>query len=198
MTSYLHLTSWDPKHLQDGQLVATPTNESSYWRSKRELQQLEATTRAFRENIEELVRMGVRMPPAEVVAKEKLLREFQKELIFEKVRAEKYGSLPSRQRCIFLIPEGADPVPYLKPFGMTADFFAANGAPPRTLIRATPRPGAQLHRAPFSLLDITAGTPAMQADAANKYWGAEPSASPYQDEVLMEGEFTIEVVGPFR
>ncbi len=122
----------------------------------------------------------------------KLSAEFAKEQLFEQVRVSQFAGLPSRQRCMFLIPEGADPLNYLRALGITA-----GPDTPHTLIRVAPKPGARIHIAPFKLLNVTAQPPEVQAQAAAAYWSAVPSSSPYEDEILLEGEYILEeVLGP--
>lgn len=110
-----------------------------------------------------------------------------RELIFEEVRNAMFPQLPSRQRCIWLIPDNPAAVKY----------WWSTMAGPKKIFQLSV--SGKYHVANQSFLKIDSGPYNLNAwkERAFRYWAGIKGADAIEDEVLFEGFVnTLEEVPP--
>lgn len=111
----------------------------------------------------------------------KYTAELLKEFVFEDVRQREFPSRPSRRRCLFAFAFN-DPAAYAAKLQFPRDKYQ--------LFSVSAGPGAQIHYADLTCLDVNLLDYYGYVEAARRYWkGADPNS--INTEVLLEGAFML-------
>lgn len=106
----------------------------------------------------------------------------EKELLFDRIRAERFSALPSRRTCLFGFGAHFDPAEYARRMQFTLD--------ERAVYEIGIGDGAATHRADSRLLDCDIQPESEQALHAERYWrGAEDDG--FHVEILIDGPYRI-------
>lgn len=103
-----------------------------------------------------------------------------REIIFEEVRASSFPDLPSRQRCIWLIPDSPDAVTY---------WWRAIGNPDAKIFRVEGT--GKTHWASQSHLEMKSSSLNVLRQRAFRYWAGLTERTSLEDEILFEGFIKI-------
>ncbi|MCW3102429.1 MAG: hypothetical protein JWO09_869 [Bacteroidetes bacterium] len=180
---FKHITGWTTYSL--GQIYNSPPIESDYWKGKLiNDKQASAEIEGMFNIIQQLIahsKIDISFIPVEL-QKAKYYSELLKEFIFEDIRASEFPNLPSRKKCMFLIP-----------FEVNAMAYAENMKYPldnKTLLELELQDPYSLHYADLTLLNCNSMPHPQKVEAARRYWqGTEERG--LNTEVLFEGRFKI-------
>ena len=177
-----HYTSWKVDGAALPMKCSTHWVESNYWKQKL-IQEYEFQNSDV---LEELCRTLPQLRQIlsslmDLVSHGKYASELLKELVFENVRQEKFPSLPSRKRCIYLL-ELENHTAAIQRFGFSTER--------PTAVRVEVENAGDLFHADASLLNCNLLKYKQLTEQAERYWSGERSSKPLL-EYLYVGEFTI-------
>ncbi len=177
-----HYTSWELDDSVFPMTCGTTWDESNYWKQKLiqepDIQYNDLVERlcAIQPQLRELL-----TPLFDLVNHGKYASELLKELVFEGVRQEHFPTLPSRRRCIFLLPL-EDHNSAIKRFGFSTERSTA--------VEISVDNAEDLFLADASLLNCNLLKHDELKKEAQRYWSGHQSGEPLL-EYLYVGQFAI-------
>lgn len=133
----------------------------------------------------EVHELGLDNPATMLEKTYEALREslmLNRELIFEYIRSTRFQIYPSRQRCIWLLPDRAEAVDY---------WWPALAGSNRTLFRIAAT--GKLHRASEQHLQLWSSSLDKLKERAYKYWRGDGVADPNANtiEIIFAGQIEV-------